>query len=35
VLVLSRTTYTTNNKIIEVRTSKGSADKFSYKTEIR
>jgi GntR family transcriptional regulator len=35
VLVLSRTTYTTANKIIEVRTSKGRANEFSYKTEIR
>ena len=35
VLVLSRTTYTTKNRIIEVRTSKGRADKFSYKAEIR
>jgi GntR family transcriptional regulator len=35
VLVLSRTTYSTNNTIIEVRTSRGRADKFSYKTEIR
>lgn len=35
VLVLNRTTYTTENRIIEVRTSKGRADKFSYKTEIR
>jgi GntR family transcriptional regulator len=35
VLVLNRTTYTRDNRIIEVRTSKGRADKFSYKTEIR
>ncbi len=35
VLVLNRTTYTTENRIIEVRTSKGRADRFSYKTEIR
>lgn len=35
VLVLNRTTYTRDNQIIEVRTSKGRADKFSYKTEIR
>ncbi len=35
VLVLNRTTYTRDNKIIEVRTSKGRADKFSYKAEIR
>lgn len=35
VLVLNRTTYTRDNQIVEVRTSKGRADKFSYKTEIR
>lgn len=35
VLVLNRTTYTRDNQIIEVRTSKGRADKFSYNTEIR
>ncbi len=35
VLVLNRTTYTTANRVIEVRTSKGRADKFSYTTEIR
>jgi len=35
VLVLNRTTYTRRNRIVEVRTSKGRADKFSYKTEIR
>ncbi|MGB1109584.1 MAG: GntR family transcriptional regulator [Gammaproteobacteria bacterium] len=35
VLVLNRTTYTRGNRIIEVRTSKGRADRFSYKTEIR
>jgi len=35
VLVLNRVTYTTNNRIIETRVSKGRADKFSYKTEIR
>ncbi len=35
VLVLNRLTYTTNNKIIESRVSKGRSDKFSYKTEIR
>lgn len=35
VLVLNRMTYTTENRIVEVRTSKGRADKFSYKTEIR
>ena len=35
VLVLHRETYTTNNRLIEVRISKGRSDKFSYKTEIR
>lgn len=35
VVVLKRTTYTTNNRVIEVRLTKGRADKFSYKTEIR
>ena len=35
VLVLNRTTYTSENRIIEVLTSKGRADKFSYKTDIR
>ena len=35
VLVLNRETYTTDNRIIETRVSKGRADKFSYKTEIR
>jgi GntR family transcriptional regulator len=35
VLVLNRATYTTQNRIIECRTSVGRADKFSYKTEIR
>jgi GntR family transcriptional regulator len=35
VLVLNRTTYTKENSIIEARTSKGRADKFSYRTEIR
>ena len=35
VLVLNRVTYTTDNRIIEIRVSKGRADKFSYKTEIR
>lgn len=33
--VLNRVTYTTDNRIIEIRISKGRADKFSYKTEIR
>lgn len=35
ILVLNRVTYTTDNRIIEIRVSKGRADKFSYKTEIR
>ena len=35
VLVLHRETYTTNNRVIETRVSKGRADRFSYKTEIR
>lgn len=34
VLVLHRVTYTTDNRIIELRISKGRSDKFSYKTEI-
>lgn len=35
VVVLKRTTYTTGNRVVEIRTTKGRADKFSYKTEIR
>ena len=35
VLVLNRETYTSNNRVIEIRVSKGRADRFSYKTEIR
>ncbi|MCP1676951.1 GntR family transcriptional regulator [Natronocella acetinitrilica] len=35
VVVLKRTTYTRGNRIVEVRTTKGRADRFSYKTEIR
>ena len=35
VVVLKRVTRTTNDRIIEVRTTKGRADKFSYRTEIR
>jgi GntR family transcriptional regulator len=35
VVVLKRVTHTTGDRIIEVRTTKGRADKFSYKTEIR
>lgn len=34
VLVLNRTTYTRNNQVIEIRTTKGRGDMFSYKTEI-
>lgn len=35
VVVLKRVTHTTDDRIIEVRTTKGRADSFSYKTEIR
>ena len=35
VVVLKRSTYTVNEKIVEVRTTKGRADQFSYKREIR
>lgn len=35
VVVLNRSTYTVNDKIVEVRTTKGRADQFSYKREIR
>ena len=35
VVVLNRLTYSTDNKVIEFRTSKGRADMFSYKREIR
>ena len=35
VVVLNRTTYSTNNQIIEARIAKGHASKFSYKREIR
>jgi len=35
VLVLDREAYTTNNRIIAIRISKGRSDRFSYKTEIR
>jgi GntR family transcriptional regulator len=35
VVVLKRSTYTVNDKIVEVRTTKGRADQFSYKREIR
>jgi|TARA_B110000261_G_scaffold46551_2_gene54624 GntR family transcriptional regulator len=34
VLVLNRTTYTRHNQVIEIRTTKGRGDMFSYKTEI-
>lgn len=35
VVVLKRVTYTRGDRIVEVRTTKGRADRFSYKTEIR
>jgi GntR family transcriptional regulator len=35
VVVLNRSTYTVGDKIVEVRTTKGRADQFSYKREIR
>ena len=35
VLILNRTTYTSDNVVVEMRTSMGRSDKFSYKTEIR
>ncbi|HET8791676.1 MAG TPA: GntR family transcriptional regulator [Modicisalibacter sp.] len=35
VVVLKRTTYTQDDRIVEVRTTKGRADRFSYKTTIR
>ena len=35
VLILNRTTYTIDNVVVEMRTSMGRSDKFSYKTEIR
>jgi GntR family transcriptional regulator len=35
VLVLHRMTYTTENRLVEVRISKGRSDRFSYKAEIR
>ncbi len=34
VLVLNRRTFTRNNQVIEIRTTKGRGDMFSYKTEI-
>ena len=35
IVVLNRSTYTVGDKIVEVRTTKGRADQFSYKREIR
>ena len=35
VVVLKRIAYTLNDRIVEVRTTKGRADRFSYKAEIR
>ena len=35
VVVLKRTTYSRGDRVVEVRTTKGRADRFSYKTEIR
>ena len=35
VVVLNRSTYTVGDKIVEVRTTKGRADQFSYRREIR
>ena len=35
VVVLNRSTYTVGDKIVEVRTTRGRADQFSYKREIR
>ena len=35
IVVLKRSTYTVGDKIVEVRTTKGRADQFSYKREIR
>ena len=35
IVVLNRSTYTIGDKIVEVRTTKGRADQFSYKREIR
>jgi len=35
IVVLNRSTYTVSDKIVEVRTTKGRADQFSYKREIR
>ncbi len=35
VVVLKRVAYTRGDRIVEVRTTKGRADRFSYKTEIR
>lgn len=35
VVVLNRITYSRNDRIVEVRTTRGRADRFTYKTEIR
>ncbi|GEM_PF-137831 len=35
VVVLKRMTYTSHDRIVEVRTTKGRADRFSYRAEIR
>lgn len=35
IVVLNRSTYTIADKIVEIRTTKGRADQFSYKREIR
>lgn len=35
VVILKRMTYTKGDRLVEVRTTKGRADRFSYKTEIR
>lgn len=35
IVVLNRSTYTVGDQIVEVRTTKGRADQFSYKREIR
>lgn len=35
IVALTRRTFTTQNRILEFRQTKGRADRFSYKTEIR
>lgn len=35
VIIIRRVAYTRDNRVVEVRTTKGRADRFSYKTEIR